>query len=368
MTRRGARRAVVAALLAGALLSAAGCADPAADDVVVEFTVANGETFKVLLTDQEEIQIANDLIAGEDVPSIPNGRVVRETGVNEGYTWSIDPADFEFAEVTIEVCDGSPSDVEQGLVTSDRYCPWSAIISDIGPAPTPRPRPDHGPRPASQGRATNQPRRSSSQRSKRRPAPTSRASSASWSSRSGRERLDPGPVTEVVADLRVEDIVGHDGARHGDPDRPDLGPPSGRPGPVHARRVHLGDDQAVRTQVPARDLERGRAEVVVVDEVAGQQRDVERGRIRASGRRSRRRPARCPGRPPARPASPARGRPPRPCGQGRRGRARTGPSRRRGRGCASPRGSPHGWCPPLPAAAGPGRSRPGCRRARRRRP
>jgi len=139
MTRRGARRAVVAALLIGALLSVAACADPAADDVVVEFTVANGETFKVLLTDQEEIQIANDLIAGEDVPSIPNGRVVRETGVNEGYTWSIDPADFEFAEVTIEVCDGSPSDVEQGLVTSDRYCPWSAIISDIGPAPTPSP-------------------------------------------------------------------------------------------------------------------------------------------------------------------------------------------------------------------------------------
>ena len=139
MTRRGARRAVVVALLIGALLSVAACADPAADDVVVEFTVANGETFKVLLTDQEEIQIANDLIAGEDVPSIPNGRVVRETGVNEGYTWSIDPADFEFAEVTIEVCDGSPSDVEQGLVTSDRYCPWSAIISDIGPAPTPSP-------------------------------------------------------------------------------------------------------------------------------------------------------------------------------------------------------------------------------------
>lgn len=139
MTRRGARRAVIAALVFGAILSLAGCADPAADDVVVEFTVAGGETYKVLLTDPEDIEIANELVAGEDVPSIPNGRVVRETGVNEGYTWSIDPADFEFAEVTIEVCDGTPSDVEQGLVTSDRYCPWSALISDIGPAPTATP-------------------------------------------------------------------------------------------------------------------------------------------------------------------------------------------------------------------------------------
>lgn len=139
MTRRGARRALVAALVVGAIVSLAGCADPAADDVVVEFTVAGGETYKVLLTDPEDIEIANELVAGEDVPSIPNGRVVRETGVNEGYTWSIDPADFEFAEVTIEVCDGTPSDVEQGLVTSDRYCPWSALISDIGPAPTATP-------------------------------------------------------------------------------------------------------------------------------------------------------------------------------------------------------------------------------------
>ena len=140
MTRRGGRRrAVLVALLIGASAAAAGCADPAADDVVVEFTVAGGETYKVLLTDPEDIEIANQLVAGEDVPSIPNGRVVRETGVNEGYTWSIDPADFEFAEVTIEVCDGTPSDVEQGLVTSDRYCPWSALISDIAPAPTPTP-------------------------------------------------------------------------------------------------------------------------------------------------------------------------------------------------------------------------------------
>jgi hypothetical protein len=30
--------------------------------------------------------------------------------------------------VTIEVCDGILSDVQNGTITSDQYCPWSARI------------------------------------------------------------------------------------------------------------------------------------------------------------------------------------------------------------------------------------------------
>jgi hypothetical protein len=33
--------------------------------------------------------------------------------------------------VTIEVCDGLPSYVEDGTVTSGYYCPWSAKVIDI---------------------------------------------------------------------------------------------------------------------------------------------------------------------------------------------------------------------------------------------
>ena len=72
------------------------------------------QRFKVLLTEPADIDTARRLLAIEDVPSIPNGRVLRETGVNEGYSWSLDPNDIEFADVTIEVCDGLPSDVEDG--------------------------------------------------------------------------------------------------------------------------------------------------------------------------------------------------------------------------------------------------------------
>ena len=141
---RAATRLAAVTLVVMATLVASGCgqaeASPspsAASAVIVTFEVAGGERFRVLLTDPADIEVANRLAAEDpDAPSIPNGRVMRgETGVNTGFTWSLDPNDFEFADVTIEVCDGVPSDVEQGLVTSDRYCPWSAILADIQPAP-----------------------------------------------------------------------------------------------------------------------------------------------------------------------------------------------------------------------------------------
>ena len=141
MRVRGTRpaAAAVAAVLAAFLL--ASCvtdegSSPVPDDapIVVTFEVGD-ETFRALLTDPADIAVAHRLLAGEDAPSIPNGLVMRDTGVNDGWTWSLDPDDLEFADVTMEVCDGTPSDVEAGIVTSERYCPWSAVVVGIEPAP-----------------------------------------------------------------------------------------------------------------------------------------------------------------------------------------------------------------------------------------
>ncbi len=123
-------------LVLGACGAGGGTAQPSATlavdaPVIVTFEVNEGDRFKVLLTEPEDIAIALRLASGEDAPDIPNGRVVRETGVNEGWSWSLDPEDFEFADVTIEVCDGLPQDVEDGIVTSDRYCPWSARVVEV---------------------------------------------------------------------------------------------------------------------------------------------------------------------------------------------------------------------------------------------
>ena len=117
--------AVLAPLAVAACNAGSGSSDPNAP-IVVTFEVVD-ERFKALLTDPADIAIARRLLAGEDAPSIPNGRIIRETGVNAGYGWSLDPNDIEFAEVTLEECDGLPSDVETAVV--------AAIATVHGPRP-----------------------------------------------------------------------------------------------------------------------------------------------------------------------------------------------------------------------------------------
>lgn len=102
--------------------------------VVVTLEVAGTEEYRIRLTEADDIEIVQRLLAGEEAPSIPNGLVVRgDADVNTGYSWHIDPANIEFADTTIEVCDGLPSDVEKTLITSDRYCPWSAKVVAVTP-------------------------------------------------------------------------------------------------------------------------------------------------------------------------------------------------------------------------------------------
>ena len=102
------------------------------EGAVVTFLVAGSEQFKIEITDPANLAMARDLLVGNEDPKIPNGIVVRDDpGVNEGYSWHIDPASFEFADMTTEVCDGLPSDVENGIITSEYYCPWSAEVIAI---------------------------------------------------------------------------------------------------------------------------------------------------------------------------------------------------------------------------------------------
>jgi hypothetical protein len=138
MTRRVLRHLALAVVAGSGLLGCGGSGGSstpsAAAPVVVTFEV-DDERFKALLTDPTDIDIATHLLAGDDVPNIPSGKVIHETGVNTGYTWSMDPDDIEFVNVTDEACDGVPSDVETGQVAGDRFCPTSAVVVAIEPAP-----------------------------------------------------------------------------------------------------------------------------------------------------------------------------------------------------------------------------------------
>lgn len=119
-------------LLVLPLLLLAGCAPTTPQNPVAVFEVAGSETYKIELATPELVQHAEDLLAGKPVAGIPLGTVVRDdAGVNEPWSWHIDPATLEFAEITIEVCDGLPSYVEDGTVTSEQYCPWSAKVIEI---------------------------------------------------------------------------------------------------------------------------------------------------------------------------------------------------------------------------------------------
>ena len=108
---------------------------PQSGGIVVTVRIADAEEYRLGMTDPDDIGIAGKLLAGESAPRIPNGRVVRgEPDVNVGYSWHIDPDSIEFTDTATEVCDGRPSDVEKRVITSDRYCPWSAKVVAITPA------------------------------------------------------------------------------------------------------------------------------------------------------------------------------------------------------------------------------------------
>jgi hypothetical protein len=117
----------------GAVASAlvlAGCS--ASEPTVVTFEVADQGTYKVELATPELIQHVKDLMAGSEDGRIPVGRIVRDDpGVNAPWSWHIDPSTLEFADATIEVCDGLPEYVEDRTLTSDVYCPWLAVPIEL---------------------------------------------------------------------------------------------------------------------------------------------------------------------------------------------------------------------------------------------
>ena len=129
LRRRGARSTP---LLLTFLLAAAGCGgnSNAPSPTRTATIQVSGETYRIALTTPELVAAAQAARAGTG-PRIPNGRIVMGTDVNTGWTWHVE--DVQFADLTIELCDGRPSDVER-LGTAfggGRFCPWGASVTAI---------------------------------------------------------------------------------------------------------------------------------------------------------------------------------------------------------------------------------------------
>jgi hypothetical protein len=134
------RRSVAAALVIAACATCAACASEEPDTgpgptvAVIRVGDRQGpmETYRIQLATPELVDHARQLLEGEDLPAIPIGKIVRGSpSVNEPWSWHIDPATIEFVDLTMAGCDGLPSSVEDGSLTSEFYCPWSAKVTAV---------------------------------------------------------------------------------------------------------------------------------------------------------------------------------------------------------------------------------------------
>lgn len=93
-----------------------------------------GEKFCASLTHPQGMLQARNVWAGTSVATIPNAPLICTPAAwNKPWSWHMDTEDLHFAEVTAEVCDGMPSEVEAncGSFGAGQYCPWDAVMVDL---------------------------------------------------------------------------------------------------------------------------------------------------------------------------------------------------------------------------------------------
>ena len=90
------------------------------------------EQFRVLLTEPQQIREARLLLNGAENKIVMGDLARGDGGFNQGYGWHLTPESVGFYDVTIELCDGRPSyveeDLEYWLEAVKAYCPWSSRV------------------------------------------------------------------------------------------------------------------------------------------------------------------------------------------------------------------------------------------------
>ena len=104
-------RSLTASLLISIALATTACGsdsptNPSQDEAAV--FLVNGETFRIRLS-TPELRDAARAVRGGARARIPLGRILPGADINTGWSWHL--TDVSFHEVTIELCDGRPSDV-----------------------------------------------------------------------------------------------------------------------------------------------------------------------------------------------------------------------------------------------------------------
>jgi hypothetical protein len=96
---------------------------------------ANGDNFEVYATDPEAIQLLTDNYHGLNSMFVMGRLVIGNGGFNSPWSWHLDPDHVTMAEFSIELCDGTPSEVEHNLpywlFQVETFCPWSSKVIEI---------------------------------------------------------------------------------------------------------------------------------------------------------------------------------------------------------------------------------------------
>jgi hypothetical protein len=99
--------------------------------------IGTGESFVLHVIDQVLVDEMVQIAAGQCFQKVVVANVVTGNGgYNAGWSWHLDEQSLSLWDYTVEVCDASPSYVEQNLAdwAGSTYCPWGGWIIAVQPA------------------------------------------------------------------------------------------------------------------------------------------------------------------------------------------------------------------------------------------
>jgi hypothetical protein len=134
---KNVRHFIVAAL---ALVAAAACGNDRispAEPIATFIVQVGADRFNVQVTEQADYErLVARMQSGN--AGVINGRVARgDGGFNGPWSWHLIPASIEVPDLSIELCDGTPSYVEahldEWMRSVKNYCPWGARVVGVKP-------------------------------------------------------------------------------------------------------------------------------------------------------------------------------------------------------------------------------------------
>jgi hypothetical protein len=101
-------------------------------EIVVE---VNGEAFRLWSESPSFIEHAAKLKASGKAGTAMFRVVLAGTDCDPQWSWHVDAKEMAWPDVTMELCDGRPSDIERDvprwIEDVKSYCPWSARVRDV---------------------------------------------------------------------------------------------------------------------------------------------------------------------------------------------------------------------------------------------